>query len=879
LIITKLLQKRNSIIGFALLFLNFYGNAQNILKGFVFDEQKQSLSGATIIVSNNNKKNVLSYAISNAKGYYELELDISTDSLQVTASFMGFTKQKKQLITTDKYLNFYLKPNAEELREIVLKSQAIQKRGDTLSYSVTSFKGKNDCVISDVLAKMPGIEVLQDGKILYQGEPIQKYYIEGLDLLEGRYNLANNNLPANAVSKVQILENHQPIKVLDSLVFSDKTSLNIKLKKGITRTGTATLGAGLSPLLWNANISPMFFSKKQQLISTYQANNTGDDIANETKRLTLDDFISRITLASHADYLSIASSSKPPFHKKRWLDNNIHLFSINYLLKHKKTLYKINSSFNTDYQQEHAKQFTTISTPNNIIYFIEKIDNKRFYNRLKNNFIIEKNRIKGFFKNDLALAINWNTNKGYLLNNSNAINQEVTNNTTTISNKLKWIKPIKKQLVVIQSNTIYKNALETLDIAAPVFENVFNGGNSFDKVSQKLQLNTFSTDNSLGITKALKHITFEPKIGFTLKKEALQSHITIWNNGLENTLGNDFINNFDFKTAIVYGKLRSLYKQKKWRVALQTPIQYITISKGNDTNTLHKVTFDPRLTISYEINSFWRVSTGLSSKHHFGEINKQYANYILHKYNSIKRYNVPLEVVIAQSSYFGFRFRNPLISTFFAANYSYLITNSNLTYKGVFDSNGATTTGFLLQDNTKITKSLNLRASKYFDKYKTMLATTINFSTIEKPIILNTVLTKTTVNSSYIKTAFNIDLTDKIALSLDAILTNTTFQQGTLEKIKLLNSNYTLKLDYFPINNHYIGLEANLYDNRSQQDYFYTINYHYSDKKRKLDYVLKWNNVLNNKSYTQKIINDFASLETNYIIRPSQLIASIRFNF
>ena len=51
---------------------------------------------------------------------------------------------------------------------------------------------------------MPGIEVLDDGKILYQGKPINKYYIEGLDLLEGKYNLANSNLPHKEVVKVQL---------------------------------------------------------------------------------------------------------------------------------------------------------------------------------------------------------------------------------------------------------------------------------------------------------------------------------------------------------------------------------------------------------------------------------------------------------------------------------------------------------------------------------------------------------------------------------------------------------------------------------------------------------------------------------------------------
>ena len=61
---------------------------------------------------------------------------------------------------------------------------------------------------------LPGIEVALTVSIKYNGKPINKYYIEGLDLLEDRYGIANNNIPAETVDKVQVLENHQPIRVL-----------------------------------------------------------------------------------------------------------------------------------------------------------------------------------------------------------------------------------------------------------------------------------------------------------------------------------------------------------------------------------------------------------------------------------------------------------------------------------------------------------------------------------------------------------------------------------------------------------------------------------------------------------------------------------------
>jgi hypothetical protein len=72
--------------------------------------------------------------------------------------------------------------------------------------------------------------VLPDGKILYQGKAINKYYIEGLDLLEGKYNLANDNLPYQEVSQVQILENHQHKKhwIVYSFLIERRSISNLK---------------------------------------------------------------------------------------------------------------------------------------------------------------------------------------------------------------------------------------------------------------------------------------------------------------------------------------------------------------------------------------------------------------------------------------------------------------------------------------------------------------------------------------------------------------------------------------------------------------------------------------------------------------------------
>lgn len=59
-----------------------------------------------------------------------------------------------------------------------------QWNGDTLSYLVGAYQEQGDRVIGDVLKRMPGIEVSNDGGIKYNGKAIRKFYVEEMDLLQ-----------------------------------------------------------------------------------------------------------------------------------------------------------------------------------------------------------------------------------------------------------------------------------------------------------------------------------------------------------------------------------------------------------------------------------------------------------------------------------------------------------------------------------------------------------------------------------------------------------------------------------------------------------------------------------------------------------------------
>lgn len=159
------------------------------------------------------------------------------------------------------------------LPSVLIKQKPIIENEDTTKYLVRNFTDRQDRAIGDVLAKLPGIEIDEaTGAIQFNGKLISHYYIDGLDLLEGRYNIANKNIRADMVDEIQILANHQDIKLFDSLKTSLEPALNIKLKKSAKNIfiGRAKIGFGVNPLLWDNDITGLQFNKTSQFIVSYK---------------------------------------------------------------------------------------------------------------------------------------------------------------------------------------------------------------------------------------------------------------------------------------------------------------------------------------------------------------------------------------------------------------------------------------------------------------------------------------------------------------------------------------------------------------------------------------------------------------------------------
>ena len=215
--------------------------------GYVKDKDDTAMEWATVILKNVEGKPV-AYTHSDQKGYFEVDVQPGKNPAELSIGMMGYETLKLPVNEFKNGRTYKMYETSYELKEVKVKAQKIRQTGDTLIYSVNAFRQKQDRSIADVIAKMPGLQIGADGKISYEGRNINTYYIEGMDLLGGKYSIANENISADKVKSVEVLQNHQPVKALKGIKFSEQAAINIVLRddsKNIWQ-GIADVGTGLT---------------------------------------------------------------------------------------------------------------------------------------------------------------------------------------------------------------------------------------------------------------------------------------------------------------------------------------------------------------------------------------------------------------------------------------------------------------------------------------------------------------------------------------------------------------------------------------------------------------------------------------------------------
>ncbi|OIQ39925.1 MAG: TonB-dependent receptor [Bacteroidetes bacterium MedPE-SWsnd-G1] len=228
--------------------IGYTGIAQISFEGIVKDSVGTPLELANVVAMNKATQSMESYGFTNEKGRFKLTLEKNT-TYTIQVSYIGMSGEDDEIKTAEDtiYKEYTLKPdNALDEVEITYE-MPVQVQGDTIVYNADSFKNGSERKLEDVLEKLPGVEINQDGQIEVEGKVVNKLMVNGKDFFDGDTKLATKNIPSNAVDKIQVLRNYAEVGQLRNVTNnSDNVALNIKLKEGKENFwfGNVTGGAG-----------------------------------------------------------------------------------------------------------------------------------------------------------------------------------------------------------------------------------------------------------------------------------------------------------------------------------------------------------------------------------------------------------------------------------------------------------------------------------------------------------------------------------------------------------------------------------------------------------------------------------------------------------
>jgi len=258
--------------------------AQIKLEGVVKDSIGNPLELANVIAINQESKALDSYGITNDQGRFKLSsLKVNT-TYKLQVSYIGKKTFQEVITTGETNINKDFSLQADNSLDAVelTYEMPVTISGDTLIYNADSFKSGTERKLEDVLKKLPGVEINEDGQIEVEGKQVSKIMVEGKEFFDGDSKIATKNIPADAVDKVQVLKNYAEVGQLSGVTNNqDNIAINIKLKKGKNKFwfGDITAGGGSAPdnnELYLFQPKLFYYSPKGSVNVIGDFNNTGE---------------------------------------------------------------------------------------------------------------------------------------------------------------------------------------------------------------------------------------------------------------------------------------------------------------------------------------------------------------------------------------------------------------------------------------------------------------------------------------------------------------------------------------------------------------------------------------------------------------------------
>ena len=205
-------------------------------RGAVADTSGTGLPNAMVVALMREDSTLVKYTLSNRDGNFSLnELPVGEYILQVT--LIGYQTVRQDFTVTNAdfeagQVTMDVLAVAVDPLVVSIEHVPFINNRDTLSYNAAAFDTPPNATVEDLLRRLPGIQVNDDGSITAQGEEVQNVLVDGKEFFGSDGTIATRNLPADAISQVDVYDKQSDMAEFTGIADgNDERTLDLKLRE------------------------------------------------------------------------------------------------------------------------------------------------------------------------------------------------------------------------------------------------------------------------------------------------------------------------------------------------------------------------------------------------------------------------------------------------------------------------------------------------------------------------------------------------------------------------------------------------------------------------------------------------------------------------
>ena len=222
-------------------------------------------------------------AISNEKGLFHLNAPENGKYLLKITSVGYKPTVKRVVIEQDKNLalgNVVVGADAIMLKGAVVTAMAqkVTLKEDTFVYNSAAYRTPEGSVVEELVKRLPGAEVSDDGTIKINGKEVKKILVDGKEFMTGDTKTALKNLPTSIIDKIKAYDEKSDLsKVTGIDDGEEQTVLDFNVKKGMNKGLMSNIDLGIGNKdRYSARGMGGYFNSNNRFMLFGNANNTSD---------------------------------------------------------------------------------------------------------------------------------------------------------------------------------------------------------------------------------------------------------------------------------------------------------------------------------------------------------------------------------------------------------------------------------------------------------------------------------------------------------------------------------------------------------------------------------------------------------------------------